>query len=61
MHKAAIQAEAQAKQQSLKPYLTTKVPQEKVVSYTDDLFCGAAIQWLVETHQVCCVSPVIVI
>ena len=56
MHKAA----AQATQQSLEPHLTIKAPQEKVVPYSDDRFCEAAIQWLVETHQVCSVSPVIV-
>ena len=58
MRKAAAQAEDRAIQQSLVPHLTTKAPQERVVPYSDDCFHDAAVQWLVETHQVCCVSHV---
>ena len=60
MRKVAAQAEELTKQQSLEPYLTAKAPQERVIPYSDDLFRDAAIQWMVETHQVCCISHVLV-
>ena len=44
MRKAAAQAEDQAKQQSLEPHLMKIVPQERVVPYSDALFCDAAVQ-----------------
>ena len=44
MCKAAAQAEDQAKQQSLEPHLMKIVPQERVVPYSDALFCDAAVQ-----------------
>lgn len=60
MRKAAAQAEDQAKQQSLEPHLMKIVPQERVVPYSDALFCDAAVQWLVETHQVCYLFHVLI-
>jgi len=35
------------------PYLSQEPTKEKVIPYTDALFRDAAIQWLVETNQVC--------
>ena len=46
-------AEDHAKQQSIKLHLSHGPPKEKVVSYTDALFRDAAVQWLIETNQVC--------
>ncbi len=45
-------AEDWASQQLLDPHLTVEVPWERVAPYSDDIFRGAATQWLVETHQV---------
>jgi hypothetical protein len=39
-------------QQRLDPHLEEKPPRERVITYTDDLFREAAIQWLVSTDQV---------
>jgi len=50
--KDAALAADRAKQQSLDPHLTKELPQERVIPYSDDLFRDAAVQWLVETHQV---------
>ena len=50
--KNAALAADRAKQQSLDPHLTKEQPREKMVPYSDDLFRDAAIQWLIETHQV---------
>ena len=40
------------KQACLNPHLTKKRPKERVIPYTDNLFCEAAIEWLVSTDQV---------
>jgi hypothetical protein len=50
--KDAALAADRAKQQSLDPHLTKEQPREKVIPYSDELFRDAAVQWLVETHQV---------
>jgi len=39
-------------QQHLDPYLEEKLPKERFIQYTDDLFREAAIEWLVSTDQV---------
>jgi len=50
--KDAALAADRAKQQLLDPHLTAKAPEERVIPYSDALFRDAAIQWLIETHQV---------
>jgi hypothetical protein len=39
-------------QQRLDPHLEKKPAWERVIPYTDDLFCEAAIEWLVSNDQV---------
>jgi len=39
-------------QQCLDPHLEEKLPKERFIQYTDDLFHEAAIEWLVSTDQV---------
>jgi hypothetical protein len=50
--KDAALAADRAKQQSLDPHLTAKALEERVIPFSDALFRDAAIQWLIETHQV---------
>jgi hypothetical protein len=43
----------QAKNQPrLDPHLREKPQKERTIPYTDELFCDAAIEWLVSTDQV---------
>ena len=50
--KSRRQATMKDTQQRLDPHLEEKRPVERVIPYTDDLFCNAAIEWLVSTDQV---------
>jgi hypothetical protein len=40
------------KQSRLDPHLAEKPQTNRIISYTDGLFCDAAIEWLVSTDQV---------
>ena len=40
-------------QSLLDPHLWEKPRKEKMSPYTDEVFCDAAIEWLVSTGQVC--------
>jgi hypothetical protein len=40
-------------QSSINSHLKPRVPNERVIQYTDALFREAATQWLIDTDQVC--------
>lgn len=40
------------KQRRIDPHLVEKAQKERILPYSDDLFCSAAIEWLVSTDQV---------
>ena len=40
-------------QPHLNPHLWEKPQRERIIPYTNELFCDAAIEWLVSTDQVC--------
>lgn len=44
-----LQAKNQAR---LDPHLREKPPKERMIPYTEELFCDAAVEWLVSTDQV---------
>lgn len=44
--------EAASVQSSLDPHLKEKAKVERVIPYSDSLFCTAAIEWLISTDQV---------
>jgi hypothetical protein len=46
------QAAAKDTQQRLDPHLEEKPSRARAISYTDELFREAAIEWLVSTDQV---------
>lgn len=48
---AADAAAKQLHQQTLEPHLREKP--ERIVPYTDELWCTAALEWLIATDQVC--------
>ena len=48
----AAAAAAASEQTRLDSHLKELPPKERVVPYTDDLFCHAAMEWLVSTDQV---------
>ena len=50
--KEAKVAQDREKQQSINPHFPKAAPSERILPYTDELFRDAAIQWLIETHQV---------
>lgn len=54
--KIAAAAESKTEQTHVDSHFRTLEPGEKPVPYSDELFQEAAIQWLVETDQVCIVS-----
>ncbi|KJA12797.1 hypothetical protein HYPSUDRAFT_117807, partial [Hypholoma sublateritium FD-334 SS-4] len=43
--------EDRSKQGAMEDHFTPAVPGERVVPYSDALFCDVAVQWLIETHQ----------
>ena len=53
-HKAV--AEKLLKQTSVNEHFKPAAPVEKPQPYSDELFKEAAIEWLIETNQVCCLN-----
>jgi len=49
----AARVETTAKQTAVNDHFSTQKPEDKPKSYSDLLFEEAAIQWLIETDQVC--------
>ncbi|KAH8995840.1 hypothetical protein EDB86DRAFT_2804313 [Lactarius hatsudake] len=49
--KNRCQAAKMDTQQRLDSHLEEKLPRERVIPYTDELFCEAAVEWLVSTDQ----------
>jgi len=46
-------AKESLKQSSVDDHFPQAKPEEKPISYSDKLFREAAIEWLIETNQVC--------